>query len=95
MGDQYEVDSGADPENNDTYSDASLLLAAREFVDHSRNRRDTAGVDQLGLARATSIFRFFFLETSLIDSLPTKTEHLRLKSVSSSCNRKELGNKDL
>jgi hypothetical protein len=42
-GDQYQMDSGADPEDND--KDTALLLSVREIVDHSRSRRDTAGVD--------------------------------------------------
>jgi hypothetical protein len=37
------MDSGADPEDND--KDTALLLSVREIVDHSRSRRDTAGVD--------------------------------------------------
>jgi hypothetical protein len=48
MGDQYEVDSGADPEDNDNGNDAALLLSVREVVDRSR---DTAGMVHQRLAR--------------------------------------------
>jgi hypothetical protein len=51
MGDQYEVDSGADPKDNDNGDDVALLLSIREIVDHSRSRRDTAGVVHQRLAR--------------------------------------------
>jgi hypothetical protein len=50
--DQCEVDSGADPGDNDNESDAALIqLSVREIVDHSCSRRDMKGVDHQGLAR--------------------------------------------
>jgi hypothetical protein len=58
-GGQYQVDSGADPEDNDSDSDSdsnndvALLFSAGEIVDHSCSRRDTAEVDHQELARTS------------------------------------------
>jgi hypothetical protein len=52
MGDHHEMDSGADPEDDDNGKDAALLLSAPEIIDHSCcSRRYTAGMDHHGLAR--------------------------------------------
>jgi hypothetical protein len=45
MGDQYDVDSGADSKDNDNDNDAALLLSARNIVDLADR------VDHRGLAR--------------------------------------------
>jgi hypothetical protein len=49
--DQYDVDSGADPGDNDNDNDAALIVSVREIVDHSCSRRDRKGVDHQRLAR--------------------------------------------
>jgi hypothetical protein len=51
IGDQYEVDSGADPGDNDNDNDAALILSVHEIDDHSCSRHATQGVDHQGLTR--------------------------------------------
>jgi hypothetical protein len=53
MGYQFEVVCCADPYERDNDNDAVLLLSVREIVDHSRSRRDPAGVDHQALVRTT------------------------------------------
>jgi hypothetical protein len=63
IGDRYELDGGANPEDDDNENHAALLLALREIVDHSGSLRvgQNSQVDREGLAMGGHWRRATFL----------------------------------